>query len=66
MGDVMGDLQGRRAMIMGMSSEAGYEKLIAKVPLKEIDVYKRQPWQLLTYLIRFLLVKIEEKFYFCF
>ena len=29
MGDVMGDLQGRRAMIMGMSSEAGYEKLSA-------------------------------------
>ena len=25
MGDVMGDLQGRRAMIMGMSSENGYE-----------------------------------------
>ena len=39
MGDVMGDLQGRRAMIMGMSSEAGYEKLIAKVPLKEMSSY---------------------------
>ena len=25
-------------MIMGMSSEAGYEKLIAKVPLKEMFV----------------------------
>ena len=35
MGDVMGDLQGRRAMIMGMSSEKGFEKLVAKVPLKE-------------------------------
>ena len=33
MGDVMGDLQGRRAMIMGMSSEKGFEKLVAKVPL---------------------------------
>ena len=39
MGDVMGDLQGRRAMIMGMSSENGYEKLIAKVPLKELSSY---------------------------
>ena len=39
MGDVMGDLQGRRAMIMGMSSEAGYEKLSAKVPLKEMASY---------------------------
>ena len=29
MGDVMGDLQGRRAMIMGMSSEKGFEKLVA-------------------------------------
>ena len=27
------------AMIMGMSSEAGYEKLIAKVPLKEMSSY---------------------------
>ncbi len=39
MGDVMGDLQGRRAMIMGMSSEKGYEKLSAKVPLKEMSSY---------------------------
>lgn len=39
MGDVMGDLQGRRAMIMGMSSEKGYEKLMAKVPLKEMSSY---------------------------
>ena len=39
MGDVMGDLQGRRAMIMGMSSEKGYEKLVAKVPLKEMSSY---------------------------
>ena len=39
MGDALGDLQGRRAMIMGMSSEAGYEKLIAKVPLKEMSSY---------------------------
>lgn len=39
MGDVMSDLQGRRAMIMGMSSENGYEKLVAKVPLKEMSSY---------------------------
>ena len=35
LGDVMSDMQGRRGMIMGMSSEKGYEKLAAKVPLKE-------------------------------
>ncbi len=39
MGDVMGDLQGRRAMIMGMTSENGYEKLVAKAPLKEMSNY---------------------------
>lgn len=39
MGDVMSDLQGRRAMIMGMDSEAGYQKLTAKVPLKEMSTY---------------------------
>ena len=39
MGDVMGDLQGRRAMFMGMSSEKGFEKLVAKVPLKEMSSY---------------------------
>jgi elongation factor G len=39
LGDVMGDLQGRRAMIMGMSSEKGYEKLSARVPLKEMSSY---------------------------
>ena len=39
MGDVMGDLQGRRAMIMGMNSEKGFEKLVAKVPLKEMSSY---------------------------
>jgi elongation factor G len=39
MGDVMGDLQGRRAVILGMSSEKGYEKLTAKVPLKEMSSY---------------------------
>lgn len=39
MGDVMSDLQGRRAIIMGMSSENGLEKLQAKVPLKEMASY---------------------------
>jgi elongation factor G len=39
MGDVMGDLQGRRAMIMGMESEKGFEKLKARVPLKEMSSY---------------------------
>ena len=37
LGDVMGDLQGRRAIISGMNSEKGYEKLLAKVPLKEMS-----------------------------
>jgi elongation factor G len=39
MGDVMSDLQGRRAIIMGMSSENGFEKISAKVPLKEMSSY---------------------------
>ena len=39
LGDVMGDMQGRRGMIMGMTSEKGYEKLVAKVPLKEMSNY---------------------------
>ncbi len=39
MGDVMSDLQGRRAIIMGMSSDNGFEKISAKVPLKEMSSY---------------------------
>ncbi|MGL5790372.1 MAG: elongation factor G, partial [Bacteroidales bacterium] len=39
MGDVMSDLQARRAIIMGMDSEKGFEKLTAKVPLKEMSSY---------------------------
>ena len=39
MGDVMSDLQGRRGMIIGSESENGYEKLIAKVPLKSLASY---------------------------
>lgn len=39
MGDVMSDLQTRRAIIMGMDSEYGFQKLKAKVPLSEIGRY---------------------------
>ena len=39
MGDVMSDLQGRRAVIMGMASENGFEKISARVPLKEMSSY---------------------------
>jgi elongation factor G len=39
MGDAMSDLQGRRAMIMGMGSERGMEKISAKVPQKEMYRY---------------------------
>lgn len=38
-GDVMSDLQGRRALIMGMDMENGYQKLQAKIPLKELSNY---------------------------
>lgn len=39
LGDVMSDMQGRRGVIMGMESEKGFEKLSAKVPLKELSSY---------------------------
>ena len=39
MGDVMSDLQGRRAIIEGMSSERGFEKIKARVPLAEMNKY---------------------------
>jgi elongation factor G len=39
MGDVMSDLQGRRAMIMGMDSEGVYQRLQAKIPAKELSDY---------------------------
>ncbi|MFO8000868.1 MAG: elongation factor G, partial [Marinilabilia sp.] len=39
MGDVMSDLQGRRALIEGMSSEKGFEVIKAQVPLKEMNKY---------------------------
>jgi elongation factor G len=39
MGDVMTDLQGRRAIIMGMDAEGNYQKIKAKVPLAEMNRY---------------------------
>ncbi|GAB1473807.1 elongation factor G [Bacteroidota bacterium] len=39
MGDVMSDLQNRRAMIEGMSSEKGFEVIKARVPLAEMHKY---------------------------
>ncbi|MCC8174048.1 MAG: elongation factor G [Odoribacter sp.] len=39
MGDVMSDLQTRRAIIMGMDSDSGFQKIKAKVPLKEMQRY---------------------------
>ncbi len=39
MGDVMSDLQGRRAIVQGMSSEKGFEKISARVPLAEMNKY---------------------------
>jgi elongation factor G len=39
MGDVISDLQGRRGMVLGMSSERGFEVIKAKVPLAEMNKY---------------------------
>jgi elongation factor G len=39
MGDVMSDLQNRRAIILGMDSVKGFEKLNARVPLAELGKY---------------------------
>lgn len=39
MGEVMGDLQTRRAIIMGMDSEGHYQKILARVPLAELHDY---------------------------
>lgn len=39
MGDVMSDLQTRRALIMGMDSDSGFQKIMAKAPLKELQRY---------------------------
>ena len=39
MGEVMGDLQTRRALIMGMDSKGNYQVIRARVPLAELDRY---------------------------
>jgi elongation factor G len=39
MGDVMSDLQNRRAMIEGMNSQKGFEVIKARVPLAELYKY---------------------------
>jgi len=39
MGEVMGDLQTRRSMIMGMDSKGNYQVIRAKTPLAELDRY---------------------------
>lgn len=39
MGNVMGDLQTRRAIIMGMDSEGHYQVIRARIPLKELHKY---------------------------
>lgn len=39
MGDVMSDLQSRRGVVQGMSSEKGFEKIMARVPLAEMNKY---------------------------
>jgi elongation factor G len=39
MGDVMTDLQGRRAVIMGMDADGNYQKIKARVPLAEMNRY---------------------------
>jgi elongation factor G len=39
MGDVMGDLQTRRAIIMGMAAEGHYQKILVRVPLAELYQY---------------------------
>ncbi len=39
MGDIMGDLQTRRATILGIEGEGRYQKLKAKIPLSELHNY---------------------------
>jgi elongation factor G len=38
-GAVMGDLQSRRAMVEGMDSEGHFQKILARVPLAEMEGY---------------------------
>jgi elongation factor G len=39
MGDVMGDLQTRRALIMGVDTKGSYQVIKARTPLAELDRY---------------------------
>ena len=39
MGEVMSDLQTRRAIIQGMDAEGHYQKITAQVPLSELYKY---------------------------
>ena len=39
MGEIMGDLQTRRAIIQGMEASGHYQKILAKVPLAELHGY---------------------------
>ena len=39
MGDIMGDLQTRRAIIVGMDSDGHYQKIKARVPIAEMYQY---------------------------
>jgi elongation factor G len=39
MGEVMGDLQTRRSIIMGMDSKGRYQVIKAQTPLAELDRY---------------------------
>ena len=38
-GAVMGDLQSRRAIVEGIDSEGHFQKILAKIPLVEMDGY---------------------------
>jgi|AntRauTorckE5430_2_1112549.scaffolds.fasta_scaffold06734_2 elongation factor G len=42
LGDIMGDLQTRRAIIMGMDSDGHYQKITANVPLAELYEYSNR------------------------
>jgi elongation factor G len=39
MGDVMGDLQTRRSLIMGIDSKGNFQVIKARTPLAELDRY---------------------------
>jgi elongation factor G len=39
MGDVMGDLNGRRGRVLGMDSHGKYQVIIARVPMAEVLKY---------------------------